>query len=161
MANRSTFQGYVRTYGGQDKSSGVAPGVLVASEVITFLSSTATATAVSIGATVNANAPFILPAGAIPLNFAVLSTSAGGATTTINLGTAANSTGFAQNLVSGAKGVNALTGTLVVAAGLTANSTVVASVGSTAGTGNVSGVFTYTFADGTGQPGEVSGTNGL
>ena len=155
MANRSTFQGYVRTYGGQDKSSGVAPGVLVASEVITFLSSTATATAVSIGATVNANAPFILPAGAIPLNFAVLSTSAGGATTTINLGTAANSTGFAQNLVSGAKGVNALTGTLVVAAGLTANSTVVASVGSTAGTGNVSGVFTYTFADGTGQPGEI------
>ena len=161
MANKSTFQGYVRTYGGQDKSSGVAPGVLVASEVITFLSSTATATAVSIGATVNANAPFILPAGAIPLNFAVLSTSAGGATTTINLGTAANSTGFAQNLVSGAKGVNALTGTLVVAAGITANSTVVASVGSTAGTGNVTGVFTYTFADGTGQPGEVSGTNGL
>ena len=161
MANRSTFQGYVRTYGGQDKSSGVAPGVLVASEVITFLSSTATATAVSIGATVNANAPFILPAGAIPLNFAVLSTSAGGATTTINLGTAANSTGFAQNLVSGAKGVNALTGTLVVGTGITANSTVVASVGSTAGTGNVTGVFTYTFADGTGQPGEVSGTNGL
>ena len=161
MANRSTFQGYVRTYGGQDKSSGVAPGVLVASEVITFLSSTATATAVSIGATVNANAPFILPQGAIPLNFAVLSTSAGGATTTINLGSAANSTGFAQNLVSGAKGVNSLTGTLVVAAGISANTTVVASVGSTAGTGNVSGVFTYTFADGTGQPGEVSGTNGL
>jgi len=161
MANKSSFQGYVRTYGGQDKSSGVAPGVLVASEVITFLASTTTATAVSIGATVNANAPFVLPQGAIPLNFAVLSTSAGGATTTINLGSAANSTGFAQNLVSGAKGVNALTGTLVVAAGVSANTTVVASVGSTAGTGNVSGVFTYTFADGTGQPGEVSGTNGL
>ena len=91
----------------------------------------------------------------------IFSTSAGGATTTINLGSAANSTGFAQNLVSGAKGVNALTGTLVVAAGVSANTTVVASVGSTAGTGNVSGVFTYTFADGTGQPGEVSGTNGL
>jgi hypothetical protein len=161
MANRSTFQGYVRTYGGQDKSSGVAPGVLVASEVITFLSSTATATAVSIGTAINTNAPFVLPAGAIPLNFAVLSTSAGGATTTINLGSAANSTGFAQNLVSGAKGVNALTGTLVVGAGLSANTTVVGSVGSTAGTGNVTGVFTYTFADGTGQPGEVSGTNGL
>ena len=158
---KSTFQGYVRTYGGQDRSSGVTPGTLVASEVITFLCSTATATAVSVGATVNANAPFVLPQGAIPLNFAVLSTSAGGATTTINLGTAANSTGFAQNLVSGAKGVNALTGTLVVGTGITANSTVVASVGSTAGTGNVTGVFTYTFADGTGQPGEVSGTNGL
>jgi len=161
MGTRSTFQGYVRTYGGQQKESGVAPGVLVASEVITFLSSTATATAVSIGSTVNSNVPFILPQGAIPLSFAVLSTSAGGATTTINLGTAANSTGFAQNLVSGAKGINALTGTLVVASGIAANATVVANVGSTAGTGNVTGVFTYTFADGTGQPGEVSGTNGL
>jgi len=159
MGTKSTFQGYVRTYGGQDKSSGVTPGVLVASEVITFLSSTTTATAVSVGATVNANAPFVLPQGAIPLSFAVLSTSAGGATTTINLGTAANSTGFAQNLVSGAKGINALTGTLVVAAGLTANSTVVANVGSTAGTGNVSGVFTYTFADATAKPGEETYTN--
>ena len=156
MGTKSTFQGYVRTYGGQDKSSGVTPGVLVASEVITFLASTTTATAVSVGSTVNANAPFVLPQGAIPLNFAVLSTSAGGATTTINLGSAANSTGFANNLVSGAKGVNALTGTLVVAAGLTANTTVVGSVGSTAGTGNVSGVFTYTFNDATGKPGEES-----
>jgi hypothetical protein len=154
MGTKSTFQGYVRTYGGQDKSSGVAPGVLVASEVITFLASTTTATAVSIGATVNSLVPFVLPQGAIPLNFAVLSTSAGGATTTINLGSAANSTGIANNLVSGAKGVNALTGTLVVGTGLTANTTVVGLVGSTAGTGNVTGVITFTFADATGKPGE-------
>jgi predicted hotdog family 3-hydroxylacyl-ACP dehydratase len=152
---KSTFQGYVRTYGGQDRSSGVTPGTLVASEVITFLSSTATATAVSVGATVNANAPFVLPAGAIPLSFAVLSTSAGGATTNVNLGSAANSTGIANNLVTGARAVVALTGALVVASGLTANTTVVGSVGSTAGTGNVTGVFTYTFADGTAQPGEI------
>jgi len=156
MANKSTFQGYVRTYGGQDKSSGVDPGVLVASTLITFLSSTTTATAVSVGATVNANAPFVLPQGAIPLSFAVLSTSAGGATTTVNLGSAGSTTGIANNLVTGAKGVVALTGTLVVAAGLTANTTVVGSVGSTAGTGNVSGIFTYTFNDGTGKPGEES-----
>ena len=159
MGTKSTFQGYVRTYGGQDKSSGVTPAVLVASEVITFLASTTTATAVSVGSTVNANAPFVLPQGAIPLNFAVLSTSAGGATTTINLGSAANSTGFANNLVSGAKGVNALTGTLVVAAGLTANTTVLASVGSTAGTGNVSGVITFAFNDATAKPGEEPYTN--
>ena len=61
MTTKSTFQGYVRTYGGQDRNSGVTPGTLIASEVITFLSSTATATAVSVGATVNANAPFVLP----------------------------------------------------------------------------------------------------
>jgi hypothetical protein len=156
MANKSTFQGYVRTYGGQDKSSGVDPGVLVASTLITFLSSTTTATPVSVGATVNSLAPFVLPQGAIPLSFAVLSTSAGGATTTVNLGSAGSTTGIANNLVTGAKGVVALTGTLVVAAGLTANTTVVGSVGSTAGTGNVSGVFTYTFNDGTGKPGEES-----
>ena len=156
MGTKSTFQGYVRTYGGQDKSSGVDPGVLVASEVITFLSSTTTATAVSIGATVNANVPFVLPQGAIPLSFAVLTTSGGGATTTVNLGSAGSTTGIANNLVTGAKGVVALTGTLVVAAGLTANTTVVGSVGSTAGTGNVSGIFTYTFNDGTGKPGEES-----
>ena len=159
MGTKSTFQGYVRTYGGQDKSSGVTPAVLVASEVITFLASTTTATAVSVGATVNANAPFVLPQGAIPLSFAVLSTSAGGATTTINLGSAANSTGIAQNLVSGAKGTNALTGALVVAAGLTANTTVVASVGSTAGTGNVTGVIVFTFNDATAKPGEETYTN--
>ena len=159
MGTKSTFQGYVRTYGGQDKSSGVDPGVLIASTLITFLSSTTTATAVSVGATVNANAPFVLPQGAIPLNFAVLTTSAGGATTTINLGSTASSTGIANNLVSGAKGVNALTGTLVVAAGLTANTTVVGSVGSTAGTGNVTGVITYTFNDGTAKPGEETYTN--
>jgi len=159
MGTKSTFQGYVRTYGGQDKSSGVTPGVLVASEVITFLSSTTTATAVSVGATVNANAPFVLPQGAIPLSFAVLSTSAGGATTTVNLGSAGSTTGIANNLVTGAKGVVALTGTLVVAAGLTANTTVVGSVGSTAGTGNVSGVFTYTFNDATAKPGEETYTN--
>lgn len=159
MGTKSTFQGYVRTYGGQDKSSGVTPGVLIASEVITFLASTTTATAVSVGATVNSLAPFVLPQGAIPLNFTVLSTSAGGATTTVNLGSAANSTGFANNLVSGAKGLTALTGTLVLAAGLTANTTVVGSVGSTAGTGNVSGVITFTFNDATAKPGEEQYTN--
>lgn len=159
MGTKSTFQGYVRTYGGQDKSSGVTPAVLVASEVITFLASTTTATAVSVGATVNSSVPFVLPQGSIPLNFAVLTTSAGGATTTINLGSAANSTGFAQNLVSGAKGVNALTGTLVVAAGLSANTTVVGSVGSTAGTGNVTGVITFAFNDATAKPGEETYTN--
>ena len=159
MANKSTFQGYVRTYGGQDKSSGVAPGVLVASEVITFLCSTATATAVSIGATVNANAPFVLPQGAIPQNFIVLSTAGGTATATVNFGSAANATSIAQNLVVGARAAVLMTGASVVATGLTANTTVVANVGSTAGTGNVTGIFVYTFADAQGKPGEETYTN--
>ena len=161
MGTRSTFQGYVRTYGGQQKESGVSAGTLIASEVITFLSSTATATAVSIGATVNSNVPFVLPQGAIPLNFVVLTAAGTTATATVNIGSAANVTSIAQNLVVGAKGAVAMTGSSVLAAGLSVNTTVYANVGSTAGSGNVTGVFSYTFADGTAQPGEVSGTNGF
>ena len=155
MANKSSFQGYVRTYGGQDRNSGVTPGTLVASEVITFLCSTTTATAVSVGATVNANAPFVLPAGAIPTNFIVLTAAGTTTTATVNFGSSANATSIAQNLVVGAKAAVLMTGASVIATGLTANTTVVASVGSTAGSGNVTGVFVYTFADGTAQPGEI------
>jgi len=158
MGTRSTFQGVVRSYGGQTKQSGVAPGVLVMSEVITFLSSTSTATAVSIGSTVNANNPFVLPQGAIPLAFAVVVAAGTTATATVALGSAANSTGFAANAVVGAKGLNTLTGSLVTGVGLTANTTVVASVGSTAGTGNVTGVITYTVIDNGGK-GEQSGSS--
>jgi predicted hotdog family 3-hydroxylacyl-ACP dehydratase len=152
---KSTFQGYVRTYGGQDRNSGVTPGTLVASEVITFLSSTATATAVSVGATVNANAPFVLPQGAIPTNFIVLTAAGTTTTATVNFGSAANATSIAENLVVGVRAAALMTGSSVVATGLTANTTVFANVGTTAGSGNVTGVFVYTFADKTAQPGEI------
>ena len=152
---KSTFQGYVRTYGGQDRNSGVTPGTLVASEVITFLCSTATATAVSVGATVNANAPFVLPQGAIPTNFIVLTAAGTTTSATINLGSAANVTSIAENLVVGVRAAALMTGSSVVATGLPANTTVFANVGSTNGTGNVTGVFVYTFADQTAQPGEI------
>jgi predicted hotdog family 3-hydroxylacyl-ACP dehydratase len=155
MTTKSTFQGYVRTYGGQDRNSGVTPGTLIASEVITFLSSTATATAVSVGATVNANAPFVLPQGAIPTNFIVLTAAGTTTSATINFGSAANATSIAQNLVVGARAAVLMTGASVIATGIPANTTVVANVGTTAGTGNVTGVFVYTFADQTAQPGEI------
>ena len=154
---RSTFQGIVRSYGGQNKNSGVAPGVAVMSEVITFLSSTATSTPVSIGSTVNSAAPFVLPQGAIPLAFAVVVAAGTTNTATVNIGSAANATGIAQNLVAGAKGITALTGSLVTGVGFTANTTVYANVGSTAGSGNVTGVITYTVVD-NGKPGEQSGS---
>lgn len=153
---RSTFQGIVRSYGGQNKNSGVAPGVAVMSEVITFLSSTATSTPVSIGSTVNSLQPFVLPIGAIPLNFAVVVAAGTTTTATVNIGSATNATGFAQNFVVGVKGNNGVTGSLVTGVGLTVNTTVYASVGSTAGSGNVTGVFTYTVVD-NGKPGEQSG----
>jgi predicted hotdog family 3-hydroxylacyl-ACP dehydratase len=152
---KSTFQGYVRTYGGQDRNSGVTPGTLVATEVITFLSSTATATAVSVGATVNANAPFVLPQGAIPQNFIVLTAAGTTTTATINFGSAANVTSIAQNLVVGVRAAALMTGSSVVATGLPANTTVYSNVGTTAGSGDVTGIFVYTFADKTAQPGEI------
>ena len=155
MANKSSFQGYVRTYGGQDRNSGVTPGTLVASEVITFLCSTTTATAVSVGATVNANAPFVLPQGAIPTNFIVLTAAGTTTTATVNFGSAANTTSIAENLVVGVRAAVLMTGSSVVATGLPANTTVFANVGTTAGSGNVTGVFVYTFADKTAQPGEI------
>ena len=43
---KSTFQGVIRTYGGQDKSSGVTPAPVMCAEVINFLASTTTATTV-------------------------------------------------------------------------------------------------------------------
>jgi hypothetical protein len=97
----------------------------------------------------------VLPQGAIPTDFIVITAAGTSATATINFGSAANATSIAQNLVVGARAAVLMTGASVIATGLPANTTVVANVGTTAGTGNVTGVFQYTFADQTAQPGEI------
>jgi hypothetical protein len=97
----------------------------------------------------------VLPQGAIPTNFIVLTAAGTSTSATINLGSAANVTSIAQNLVVGVRAAALMTGSSVVATGLPANTTVFANVGSTNGTGNVTGVFVYTFADQTAQPGEI------
>ena len=150
----TSFQGIVRSYGGQDKSV-TTPGVVVLSEVISFDAAAAAAslTPVRIGTSASAGATFILPKGAIPISFSVVVASSG-ASSTVDIGTTADVDGFFNEVTSVTKGsINGAGGALVVAGGIPANATVAASVGATAGTGTVTGVFTYTIVDNA-QPGE-------
>ena len=150
----TSFQGIVRSYGGQDKSI-TTPGVVVLSETISF---DAAATAVSltpvrIGTSASTGATFILPKGAIPISFTVVVASSG-ASSTVDIGTTDDVDGFFNEVASVTKGsIKGADGVLVVAGGIPANATVAASVGATAGTGTVTGVFTYTIVDNA-QPGE-------
>ena len=150
----TSFQGIVRSYGGQDKSV-TTPGVVVLSETISF---DAAATAVSltpvrIGTSASTGATFILPKGAIPISFTVVVASSG-AGSTVDIGTTADVDGFFNEVSSVTKGtIKGADGALVIAGGIPANATVAASVGATAGTGTVTGVFTYTIVDNA-QPGE-------
>jgi hypothetical protein len=145
----TTFQGKVRSYGGQDKSSGATPGVVLLSEVISF-NAAATAgslTPVRIGTSATAGNQFVLPKGAIPVSFTVVAASTG-AGSTVDIGTTADVDGFFNEVASVTKGsIKGADGALVVAGGIPANATVAASVGATAGTGTVTGVFTYTVVD--------------
>ena len=150
----TSFQGIVRSYGGQDKSV-TTPGVVVLSETISFdaAASAASLTPVRIGSSASAGATFILPKGAIPISFSVVVASSG-ASSTVDIGTTDDVDGFFNEVTSVTKGsINGAGGALVIAGGIPANATVAASVGSTAGTGTVTGVFTYTIVDNA-QPGE-------
>ena len=150
----TSFQGIVRSYGGQDKSV-TTPGVVVLSETISFnaAATAASLTPVRIGASATTGATFILPKGAIPISFSVVVASSG-ASSTVDIGTTADVDGFFNEVTSVTKGsINGAGGALVIAGGIPANATVAASVGATAGTGTVTGVFTYTIVDNA-QPGE-------
>ena len=144
----TSFQGIVRSFGGQDKSL-TTPGVVVLSEVISFdaAATAASLTPVRIGTSASAGATFVLPKGAIPISFTVVVASSG-ASSTVDIGTTADVDGFFNEVTSVTKGsIKGADGALIVAGGITANSTVAASVGATAGTGTVTGVFTYTIVD--------------
>ena len=153
MATRSTFQGIIRTYGGQDKSSGVTPAPVIVGEVVSFLSSTTTSTPIRVGVSASAGTVFVLPQGAVPISLTVITPSSG-ATSTVDIGSAANATTFGNEVVTGTAGIKVLAGPGVAGVGLTANTTVYANVGSTAGTGTVTGIFTYAVVD-AGLPGEI------
>jgi hypothetical protein len=150
----TSFQGIVRSYGGQDKSV-TTPGVVVLSETISFdaAASAASLTPVRIGTSATVGSTFILPKGAIPISFTVVVASSG-ASSTVDIGTTGDVDGFFNEVASVTKGsIKGADGALVLAGGIPANATVAASVGATAGTGTVTGVFTYTIVDNA-QPGE-------
>jgi hypothetical protein len=144
----TSFQGIVRSYGGQDKSK-TTPGVVVLSEIISFnaAATAASATPVRIGTSATSGKTFVLPKGAVPISFTVVVASSGGGST-VDIGTTADVDGFFNEVASVTKGsIKGADGALVLAGGITANATVAASVGATAGTGTVTGVFTYTIVD--------------
>jgi hypothetical protein len=149
----TSFQGIVRSYGGQDKSI-TTPGVVVLSEIISFnaAATAASLTPVRIGTSATSGNTFVLPKGAVPISFTVVVASSG--SSTVDIGTTADVDGFFNEVASATKGsIKGADGALVLAGGITDNATVAASVGATAGTGTVTGVFTYTIADNA-QPGE-------
>jgi len=145
----TSFQGIVRSYGGQDRSSGATPSVLLLSEVISFDAAAAAValTPVRIGTSATAGNQFVLPKGAIPVSFSVVAASTG-ASSTVDIGTTADVDGFFNEVASVTKGtIKGADGALVITTGIPVNATVAASVGATAGTGTVTGVFTYTIVD--------------
>lgn len=150
---KTSFQGVVRSYGGQDKNSGVTPGVMTQSEVISFNAGSTTSTQARIGASATTGEYFVLPSGAVPIQFAV-TVAATGATATVDIGSSADDNGFFDEAVVGVKGtITGANGAEVIAAGITSNTTVYGMVGDVAGTGTVTGVFTYAVAD-NGKPSE-------
>ena len=145
----TSFQGIVRSYGGQDKSSGVTPSNVILSAIISFNPVGASAVAVRVGTSATSGEIFKLPKGAVPTQFISLGGATGGTNPTVDIGTAADADGFFPELDADLKGASATgVGPLVVATGVPANVEVTGSQGGSAATGGtVTGTFHYTMVD--------------
>ena len=145
----STFQGIVRSYGGQSKESGTTPSVVTLSEVISFDPTSTGGANVKIGTSSSTGNDFVLPVGAIPVSFLTIGGAAGGTNPTVDIGSSADPDGFFNEVDADTKGtLKGSDGALTVAGGITANTTVQAKVGASAATsGTCTGVFTYAIVD--------------
>ena len=145
----TSFQGIIRSYGGQDKSSGVTPSNVNLSAVVSFNPVGATAVAVRVGTSATAGEIFTLPKGAVPNSFISLGGATGGTNPTVDIGTAADPDGFFNELDADLKGaVKGADGALAIGTGVPANVQVTANQGSSAATGGtVTGTFHYTMVD--------------
>ena len=143
----NTFQGLMRSTGGAAKESGVTPGPLVMAVVISFDPTAAAATAVRIGTSSSAGAFFTLPVGAVPLYLLTIGGATGGTAPTVDIGSSGTPDGFFNEADADTKGtMNGANGSLVVGTGITAQTQVYATVGSSAATGGTfTGVFVYTI----------------
>ena len=141
----TTFQGIVRSNGGAGKGN-ATPSVVTMSEVISF-NAAGSNVAVRIGTSATAGNTFKLPVGAVPISFSVVGASTG-AGSTCDVGSSADPDGFFNEIATATKGTLAgAGGALVLAGGITSITEVTASAGATAGTGTVTGVFTYAIVD--------------
>ena len=145
----TSFQGIVRSYGGQDKSSGVTPSNVILSAIVSFNPVGASAVAVRVGTSATSGEIFKLPKGAVPTQFISLGGATGGTNPTVDIGTAADPDGFFTELDADLKGASATgVGPLVIATGVPANVEVTGSQGGSAATGGtVTGTFHYTMVD--------------
>lgn len=146
---RTTFQGPIRSYGGANKGTGVAPTPVTQSVVISFDPTAANATAVRIGTSATTGQTLTLPRGAVVMTFLSLGGATGGSSPTVDIGSAAAPDGFFNEVDADTKGtLVGGSGSLVLAGGLTADTQVTGRVGASAATGGTfSGVLTYTVVD--------------
>ena len=148
MAN-TTFQGVVRSYGGGTKGTHT-PVPMTQSVQISFDPTATSATNVRIGTSATSGETLTLPAGAIPIQLAILGGATGGTNPTVDIGTSADPDGLfnevdADNSGNAIVGAN---GALVVAGGLAADATVTGMKGSSAATGGTfTGILTYAMAN--------------
>ena len=143
----NTFQGLMRSTGGAAKETGVTPGPLTMAVVISFDPTAASATAVRIGTSSSTGAYFTLPVGAVPLYLLTIGGATGGTNPTVDIGSSATPAGFFNEADADTKGtLIGANGSLVVGTGLTAQTQVYATVGSSAASGGTfTGVFVYTI----------------
>jgi len=143
----NTFQGLMRSTGGAAKETGVTPGPLTMAVVISFDPTAASATAVRIGTSSSTGAFFTLPVGAVPLYLLTIGGATGGTNPTVDIGSSGTPAGFFNEADADTKGtMNGANGSLVVGTGITAQTQVYATVGSSAATGGTfTGVFVYTI----------------
>lgn len=134
---KTTFGGYIRQTGANKNNTTATPAPLVACLVFSFDPTAA-----------SAGTGTILPKGAIPLYVQNLDGGAtGGTDPTVDIGTAADSDGFAAELDADARGAPAATGALLGVT-LTADTEVYAGVGASAGTGGtVTAAIYYVMED--------------
>jgi hypothetical protein len=145
----TSFQGIIRSYGGQDKSSGVTPSNVILSAIVSFNPVGASAVAVRVGTSATSGEIFKLPKGAVPTQFISLGGATGGTNPTVDIGTAADPDGFFNELDADLKGaVKGADGALAIGTGVPANVQVTANQGDNAATGGtVTGTFHYTMVD--------------
>ena len=145
----TSFQGIIRSYGGQDKSSGVTPSNVNLSAIYTFNPVGATAVPLRVGTSATTGVIFKLPKGAVPNSFISLGGATGGTNPTVDIGTAADPDGFFNELDADLKGASQSgAGALVIGTGVPANVEVTGNQGSSAATGGtVTGTFFYTMVD--------------
>jgi len=145
----TSFQGIIRSYGGQDKSSGVTPSNVNLSAIVSFNPVGATAVPLRVGTSATTGVIFKLPKGAVPNSFISLGGATGGTNPTVDIGTAADPDGFFNELDADLKGASQSgAGALVIGTGVPANVEVTGNQGSSAATGGtVTGTFFYTMVD--------------